>query len=460
MDLIRQFNKFAKDNKSLIQKALTSATNYGEALIPQHLEEIITNTIVRLSPELALIDAEYDPQKFHEFNRITALPSPGGAMGEAAVTPTRNSRYSREQVPMKVIRRKGAVTNFLQDTSKKYIDAAAAEMENHLTSHVYDLCYYLIFGNADANAYEFDGLDKLIRTNRINSPAGGTLVSSLRVLDDMIDRNINKKGALHNKAFLMSPEMLSRVSELLTNVRLNQGLQGNISQVEIPGGWRLNAYRDIPIIATSATRPKSTMGTVTAAADGTTGGTFANGTYYFRVAAVTYDGEQLASAEANVTLAGGTSTQKILLSFSAVDGALSYKVYYGTSTGAANANLIKQAPAFTYDGVGTITGVITSISITTATPGADVPTALQSDKPLVATGGVAPENIILWDLDKYQGLGKFAYTNQGGSKFKGLVTMEPLARVDDDLPFLIKTYGALVPSFEATSVLQRGLRVQ
>ncbi len=30
--LVRQFNMFARENKSLIQKALTSATNVGEAL--------------------------------------------------------------------------------------------------------------------------------------------------------------------------------------------------------------------------------------------------------------------------------------------------------------------------------------------------------------------------------------------------------------------------------------------
>ncbi len=63
--LVRQFNMFARENKSLIQKALTSATNVGEALIPEHLEEVITNTIVRLSPEIAMVTPRFDPQKFH-----------------------------------------------------------------------------------------------------------------------------------------------------------------------------------------------------------------------------------------------------------------------------------------------------------------------------------------------------------------------------------------------------------
>lgn len=63
--LVRQFNKYAMENKSLIQKALTSATNVGEALIPEHLEEVITNTIVRLSPEIAMVTPRFDAQKFH-----------------------------------------------------------------------------------------------------------------------------------------------------------------------------------------------------------------------------------------------------------------------------------------------------------------------------------------------------------------------------------------------------------
>jgi hypothetical protein len=82
------------------------------------------------------------------------------------------------------------------------------------------------------------------------------------------------------------------------------------------------------------------------------------------------------------------------------------------------------------------------------------------DYPIVATGGVTPESVLLWDLDKYQGLGKVPYTNTGGDRFNGLVTMQPLAITDDNIPFLIRTYCVLCPSFEGTSVLARGLRTK
>ena len=70
MDLIRQFNRLAGENKSLIQKALTSASGVGEALVPQHLEQVITNALPRLSPTLAMVEPKFDNQKYHEFKVI------------------------------------------------------------------------------------------------------------------------------------------------------------------------------------------------------------------------------------------------------------------------------------------------------------------------------------------------------------------------------------------------------
>lgn len=459
---IRQFNRLSNTRKSLIQKALTSATAVAEPLVPEKLEEIITNTVVRLSPELAVMKARFDNQKFHEFNRLLTLPAAGGAMGENAVTPTRNSTYERANVEMKVVRRKGAVTNFLQDASAKYIDAAAAEMENHLLAHVYDLNTYIAWGSELADEYTFGGWDRLISTNRINEAFAGTVPTTLGFLDEMIDRNIERQGEGHDKAFLMSGRMLSKISQLLTNVRLNQGLVGGLTQVNIGGGWRLNAYRDIPIIVTSATRPQATtpMGTVTATAAGSGSG-ITNDTWYFMVAPVTYNGEELPSAEATETT---SSSDTVTLTWTkpTTIQPLYYKIYAGTATGGANLKLVGMTSAFTYDASGTITGDVESY-VFTADPdtrvAAEVPAHMADDVPMGASGGVPNESVFLIDLDEYQGLGKLPYTNTGGSRFGGLVTMQPLAQTDDNLPFLIKSYLALADSWEATSVMHRNLRV-
>ncbi len=66
MDLLRQFNRYrGETQKSLVQKAiLTSLAGVGEALTPQHLEKIISSTIVRLAPEIAIVSPRYDNQKY------------------------------------------------------------------------------------------------------------------------------------------------------------------------------------------------------------------------------------------------------------------------------------------------------------------------------------------------------------------------------------------------------------
>jgi len=482
IDIIRQYNRWAGENKNLISKALTSASGSGGPLVPQHLEAIIANAVPRISPELAMVTPKYDAQSLHEFNRMTALGGIGGAMGESATTPTTQPTFYRASVQLKVIRRKGATTNFLQDSSKRNIDAAAANIEAQLTSHVYDLANYIIYGNAGttSNPYEFSGLDTFITTNRTQNARGGAVPTSLKILDDMLDANYERQGMMHRKAFVMSPQMLSKMSQLLTNVRLNQGLSGNLSQVDVPGGWRLNAYRDVPIIVSGAMRPKTTMGAVVATS-ANAGGTIANNLHgFFRVAAVTRDGETLASAECDVDVgAGGAgNVHTMILTWAANTNAYRYKIYVSTATGT---EVLKHViPGFTYDANGTITGSttttiagvkswvsdasgnVTSVTFlsTPVTAGAEVATACQADVPLTATGGISPEYIFLWDMDEFQGIGRLPYTNQGGSQFNGLVTIEDLARTDDFLPFLIKSYCALADSFEATCSVNRGLRVE
>ena len=479
MDLIRQFNKYAGVNKSLIQKALTSAAGVGEALVPQHLEDVITNSLPRLSPTVAMMTPKFDNQKLHEFNRLSTLPGVGGAMGENAVTPISNPLFARASVGLKVIRRKGATTNFLQDSSKKNIDAAAANIEACLLQHVYDLEHYILYGNAIANAYEFSGWDNFIATNRVQSIAGGVVPTSLATLDTMIDENLERQGDAHKKAFIMSAKMLSKFSQLLTNVRLNQG----IGQTDIPGGWRMNAYRDIPIIVSSATRPKNTMGVVTPTFADAGGTILDNTARWFKVTYISINGEEMPCAEVtiNVLAAGAGNVHTMILTWAAVPSAYCFKIYVGSATGDANLFLRDIIPNFTYDANGTVAtattvttaGVKTYTSdangrVTTVTFLSDpltipalgqVTATMALDHPPTPVGGVPQECVWLLDLDEFQGLGRLPYTNEGGSRFEGLVTINDLAITDDYLPFLIKSYCAVADSFEATSCLTRGLRI-
>ena len=64
MEAIKQFNIFAQKNQGLIKKALTSASGVGEALIPEELERTITDTVQRMSPELALVESKQSASKY------------------------------------------------------------------------------------------------------------------------------------------------------------------------------------------------------------------------------------------------------------------------------------------------------------------------------------------------------------------------------------------------------------
>jgi hypothetical protein len=234
----------------------------------------------------------------------------------------------------------------------------------------------------------------------------------------------------------------------------------------------------------SACRPRpsiasNVIGSVTPGT-GASGGYIADSTTrYFAVAPVTKDGEQLASTEVSQTTGsgGGGAINTLTLSWAANPAAYRYKVYVGTSSGALYLRHV--IPGFTYNASGTVTGntttTVTGVKSYTSdangnvnavtflldpnTAGAEVPTALQSDVPLVLSGGIEPETVWLIDVDEFQGMGRLPYTNQGGSQFNGLISMEMLAKTDSELPFLLQSYCAVAPSFEATSSVIRGLRI-
>jgi hypothetical protein len=493
VNLIQQYNRYMNgENRSLIAKSLAGAAGTGgNALIPQHLEQVVTNAVPRLSPELAVMTPKFDNQSLHEFNQLTALNAIGAAMGEGSTTPTTQPTFTRQNVQLKVLKKKGSTTDFLRWSSSKNIDSAAANVEATLTALVHDMANYNFYGNGpmtvttgavvgSGNLYEYNGFDYFISTNRIQNASGGTAITSLATLDDMIDRNIELQGINHNKAFFMSPRMLSRISQLYTNVRDVREIAGQFGQVDIPGGWRVNSYRDVPIIMSGACQPKETMTTVTPTGADSGGTILDNVTRYFQVAGITKNGEQIACAE--VSRASGSSgagnVHTMILTWAANAAVYRWKIYVGTASGTVYLRHI--IPNFTYNTSGTIavsttttlTGVKTYTSdangqVTTCTflsdpntAGAEVASGMQLDIPLVLNNGVAPELIWMIDLDEYQGMGRQPYTNEGGSQFNGLISMEMLAKVDSELPFLLQSYTAVCPSYEATSVLNRGLRIQ
>lgn len=495
MQTIHQYLKYKDSINPNLNKALTSASGVGEALIPQHLEKNMTELIIKLSPEMALVadNAQSMPTKKHEFNRVTGKPESGGAMGESAITNGSNSTVDRDFYEMKVIRRKGSVTGFLQATSRNYIDSYGWQIQQHIQAQVWDIVYYMMYGNA-GNQWEFDGLDRFITKNRINYARGGEVPTNLDLFNDVISKFIRAGGQGHVATFDMSPELLSKLSSLITHVRLNKNIDTqDLSEIRINGGWQLEAYRGFPVIQSTFTRPVEKLTSIVSLDQEATGGSLSDGDYYISVSPMTLEGEQLAGAtssadEIKITLTGGTATQRIKITLDAphksrvktkvngvptvklIESAMSYRIYMDQT--AQSTSLKKVVTAFLYDSDGTRLSrnngtagndfYITQLTYDTAS----VTESMSYDLPFIASVDAnnnaidPPESMLFWDTDPIQGLGNIGYANDPGANFNGLIVTEPLAKIEDRDDFLLKTYMACGDPFEDTSTLIRNIRVK
>ena len=463
-EIFKQYNKHGE--KGLLQKALTSAVGSGDALIREWWEDQITNLIIHLQPEFAMIDALSIESKTYNYRRLITQGTGGGAMGESAVTPIVDDVWAEVDLAMKIIRRRLQVTGFMQASARQDYDAMALQIEQGVRGHVQQMMYYIHRGNANfGDALEHDGLDKMIKTNRFNSFSGGlpTIPTNLDFVDNLIDAGNIEGATAHRKMLIMSPQMLSRISTLLTNVR-NEQSRGMITQIDIEGGWRLNAYRNVPIIESTfvGSSKSGTMGTIIGAGSDPGDGGLSDDTFFAIVTFVGLRGESIASAKVSTAISAGTGTQIVTYTFTEEPDALSYKLYVGLTTGLANLTLNNQVSANTYDAAGTITGRTTTIVLTSTTPDPLViPAELQADLPPSAVNSGAgltnAEEVILWNVDPVQGLGRYPYVHEQGNRVDGLVSIEPLSKNDDANTMLLKSYVALAEKFEATSSRHRGL---
>ncbi len=85
------------------------------------------------------------------------------------------------------------------------------------------------------------------------------------------------------------------------------------------------------------------------------GGTLGNGTFYYMVSAVTFDGESLPSVPVTITVSGATiATAKTTLSWAAVQGAVGYRVYGRTSGTAFGLLATVGGATLTFDDLGSL----------------------------------------------------------------------------------------------------------
>ncbi len=418
--------------------ALDSST--GSALIPQSLEPILVELVKKLSPLTAGMRITQANGKTHEFSQRTALPA-AYFEGEKAETPTSNSSYNRDNVQLKIVRAKGGVTGFQQAASKAFTNSYTRELAGAAQSLAYSIEYGILWGNAVADQYQYSGVDKLLTTNRTDVNA----VVQLSHLDNMIDAILAAgKPDVSNLVFVVSPKMRSKISTLQTEARID------VEKVTFAGGLQMESYRGVPLLVSSYCRPTSTMGTIVVGNSGTAGSLVGGQTYRWRVAAVTAYGEQWCSAEVTHTV-GGPNTS-VDITFTAVTGALLYKVYRTLAAGAADSEVyVKSVAARTYDGNGTVTGVITSINDGTADG------SVGTDRPLSASGA-GDEVIFLIDQDGENSMEIVSLLNEQGEKVDNLIQMLALARTKDAEEFLLTSYQALAYKGDIFNAYSRRLR--
>lgn len=134
-------------------------------------------------------------------------------------------------------------------------------------------------------------------------------------------------------------------------------ISNNATVPYIKGDITNNTLNILPMLAPGAPLAISTA---------TTGGTLANGTYYYVISATDGTGETIGSSElSKATTGSGTST--IAVSWGAVTGALTYKVYRGTVTNTENKLVATiSAPTLTFTDTGVAGTTNSPLTVTTA----------------------------------------------------------------------------------------------
>lgn len=113
---------------------------------------------------------------------------------------------------------------------------------------------------------------------------------------------------------------------IITHTAAAAGVTGPV--VDTQSGLGLLIFINVTAISVVAAP------TLNAPSTATTGGTLAAATYYYKVSAITPNGETAGSNEVSQITTGTTST--VTLTWNAVSGATGYRIYRGTAAGTEN----------------------------------------------------------------------------------------------------------------------------
>jgi len=447
-----------KFGQTELRKALATSGS-GQYLVAEDLEPLIRDYLWYLSPLTERVPLVRASGHIHKVDRRTAV-NRAWFEGESSDPSYSQSTYDRRQVEVKILRVSGKVTDFQQSASRSFVDALAEEIDAATGAFADVIEYATIWGMSDdlsnhsftGDPYQYTGLygwlmedntDPTAASSTIydandNGAAGATV--TLSMLDQLYARTVGKYRNFMRDPYvwLMSQAMIDKVSGLQTRI------QREVPQVEFEGGMVMTTYKGIPIIPSQFCAPGSSASPTGVSAAAVSGGSLDDDTYYYRVAAITLYGEQIASTEVSATTSGTHNT--VRLTWTADSNAKLYAIYKGTATGDNNLGLLDIIAAKSYDSDGKVTGNVTSYD---------------DDGSITSTLTIQPldsgeEVVYLVNLGTKYGLSRPVLIPTKGDPVDNLLHYEEIPVATDEHAFRLKSYHTVqVPRGESCAVLRR-----
>jgi len=429
-----------------MEEALRKQFESGDLPLPNVLEKIIVDQIKRRLPILDEFDRrgliEQADGTTHEFKVRDSAPV-AYFEGEKASTPASKTGYSTKTVSLKIVRAKGGVTGFGEAATRRFINAFEEELQAQIDAISATIFGGMFWGNPSADTYLMDGYDPQIpAANRVHahdtlSNLGGAPFRGA------VGKSKQRGTEIWDRIWVCSSQLTAAFEDIVKGyVRLN--VDPN-ERREFAVGWNVGLLYGYRILECDALQ--ATVQVQNASAAAASGGALADGTYYYRISAITTEGETAASAEVSATADSVAGNSTIDLSWDAVSGAILYRIYRGTASG--DLSLLTEISAVTRDADGAVTGNVTSWS----DDGTVSPSAL-GDKPLDVDDHV----IFLLPLNRLAA-SLLRLPDGFGRKVNNLVNYLDLAVTKDAREFLLKGYLTLAVRWPATHVVIRGVKV-
>lgn len=335
----------------------------------------------------------------------------------------------------------------MQKTTERWVNALQESVETSVEGLANTIEWLLLYGDKDADSYQFDGVMSEIlgdSTAKGSILTGGNVYDlnaafTLTHLDKMLDRAKGYRGGNSDSHLILaSRDMISRISGLQTRI------SREVPMVEYEGGFVMSTYRGVPILPTDIVQPAGSTTSPQVSAAAAAGGSLADDEWFYTISSVTLAGEQAPNATPD-SATTATTNNSVDLTWTADANAKLYYIWRGTTATVADMRLLAVIPAKTYDSVG-------NLSTNTA--------AWSDEGTLTPNSAVAPldvgENIFVVNIDRGErGMKMLGAVSPLGDPIDEYFTYTPLATTNSAFRFMIEGFIAAKIPYPTSLVVAR-----